>query len=78
MKWRSIMLILWPSFLMAGFASGILFALVDPLDIAIFGHIHLKRELLYAGGFFFLWLTASFSSWLTIYLAPLQEREPPF
>jgi hypothetical protein len=39
MKWRSLMWILWPSFLMAGLASAVVFALIDPLDVAIFGYI---------------------------------------
>lgn len=34
---RTIMWILWPSFLAAGFASGVVFALVDPRDIPLFG-----------------------------------------
>ena len=55
MKWRSLMWILWPSFLMAGVGSAFVFALIDPLDVAIFGYIHLERDVLYAAGFFFFW-----------------------
>lgn len=54
MQWRALMWVLWPSFLMAGVASAIVFALVDPLDVAIFGYIRLERDFLYASGFFFL------------------------
>jgi hypothetical protein len=70
MKWRSLMWILWPSFLMAGVASAVVFALVDPLDVAIFGHIRPEREILYASGFFFFWLIAALSSMLTVFMTP--------
>lgn len=70
MKWRSLMLIFWPSFLMAGLASGVVFALIDPLDVAIFGHLRPEREVLYAAGFFFFWFIAAMSSLLTLYLVP--------
>lgn len=70
MKWRSMMWILWPSFLMAGVASAVIFALVDPLDVAIFGHIRPEREILYASGFFFFWLIAALSSMLTVFMSP--------
>ena len=70
MKRRSLMLILWPSFLMAGVASGVVFALIDPLDVAIFGYFRPERDVLYAAGFFFFWLSAGLSSMLTLYMLP--------
>ncbi len=70
MKRRSLMLILWPSFLMAGVASAFVFALIDPLDIAIFGYVRPERDVLYAVGFFFFWLIAALSSLLTLYMRP--------
>lgn len=73
MKWRSKMLILWPSFLMAGVASGLVFALIDPLDVAIFGYFRPERDVLYAAGFFFFWLVAALSSVLTLYLLPSEH-----
>ena len=36
---RSLMWILWPSFLAAAACSALIFALIDPLDVAIFGHV---------------------------------------
>ena len=74
MRWRSLMWILWPSFLMAGVASAVVFALVDPLDVAIFGHIKLERESLYASGFFFFWLMAALSSLLTVFMTPRDNK----
>jgi len=70
MNWRSLMWILWPSFLMAGVASGVVFAFIDPLDVAIFGYIRPDREMLYAIGFFFFWLIAALSSVLSIFMMP--------
>ena len=75
MKWRSLMLILWPSFLMAGLASGVVFALIDPLDVAIFGYLRPGREALYAAGFFFFWFIAALSSLLTLYIIPHEGDE---
>ncbi len=68
MTWRSLMWILWPSFLVAGAASATVFALIDPLDVAIFGSIHPSRQAFYAGGFFFLWLMAALSGALTLFM----------
>ena len=73
MKRRSLMLILWPSFLMAGVASAFVFALIDPLDVAIFGYFRPERDVLYAVGFFFFWLIAALSSLLTLYISPSQQ-----
>lgn len=70
MKRRSLMLILWPSFLMAGVASAVVFALIDPLDVSLFGYFQLGREALYASGFFFFWVVGALSSMLTFYLLP--------
>ena len=70
MKGRSWMLIFWPSFLMAGATSALVFALIDPLDIAFFGHLHAGRQVVYAAGFFLFWSMAALSSALTIYMAP--------
>ncbi len=73
MKRRSLMLILWPSFLMAGVASAVVFALIDPLDVAIFGYFRPERDVLYATGFFFFWLIAGLSSILTLSMLPTKQ-----
>ncbi|CAN1573698.1 hypothetical protein MCEGE14_03505 [Burkholderiaceae bacterium] len=75
MKWRSLMWILWPSFLMAGLASAVVFALIDPLDVSIFGYIRPEREMLYAFGFFFFWLIAALSSVLTVFMSPKDNKD---
>lgn len=68
MKRHTFMWILWPSFLMASFASAVVFALIDPLDIVIFGYIRPERAFFYAVGFFFFWLIAGLSSVLTLFV----------
>ena len=70
---RQIMVILWPSFLIAGVASAIVFAFSDPLDVAIFGYIRPAREWLYAIGFFLFWVMAGLSSTLSIVMSPEPE-----
>ncbi|HUH87341.1 MAG TPA: hypothetical protein VL003_04730 [Pusillimonas sp.] len=75
MKLRSLMWILWPSFLIGAATSATVFALIDPLDIPVFGTIELSRQQMYAGGFFLFWLMAALSSALSLYMAP-QAPEP--
>jgi hypothetical protein len=67
---RVLMSVLWPSFLMAGVASAVVFAFIDPLDVAIFGYIRPDREWLYAFGFFLFWAMAAVSSALTYVMQP--------
>jgi len=73
MNRRSLILILWTSFLMAGVASAFVFALIDPLDVAIFGYFRPERNVLYAAGFFFFWLIAVLSSVLTLVMLPTAQ-----
>jgi len=70
MKTHALIWILWPSFLTAGLASAIVFAMIDPLDIRFFGHAEAGRQVVYAGGFFLFWLMAALSSALSLYMAP--------
>lgn len=74
--------ILWPSFLIAGLASVIFFAFVDPLrlrDIS-FADIALSRGLGYTLGFFLFWAITAVSSAVTWHLlrplAPSDDEEP--
>jgi hypothetical protein len=72
---RSLMWILWPSFLAAAMGSALIFALIDPLDVAIFGHVPTGRVGFYTVSFFVLWVMAGRSSTLTAYLMPKQEED---
>ena len=70
MRARNLMWILWPSFLMAGVASAVVFALVDPLDVLFLGHLQAGRLTVYTLGFFVFWAMAALSSALTLRIAP--------
>jgi hypothetical protein len=72
---RQLMIVLWPSFLLAGVASAVVFAFIDPLDVAIFGYIRPAREWLYAVGFFLFWLMTGLSSALTVAMYPATESD---
>jgi len=78
MKWRSLMWILWPSFLTAALMTFIVFAFIDPLDIVIFGHVHATRMQAYTVGFFFFWIMAAISSALTLNIAPSTKEYDEF
>ena len=67
---RALMWILWPSFMAAGIGSALIFALIDPLDVAIFGYVPSGRVGFYTVSFFVLWVMAGMSSTLTAYLMP--------
>ena len=70
MRTRNLMWILWPSFLMAGATSAVVFALVDPLDVVFLGHLQAGRLTVYTVGFFIFWIMAALSSALTLRIAP--------
>lgn len=76
MSSRMLLSVLWPSFLMAGVGSAIVFAFIDPLDVAIFGYIRLEREWLYAFGFFLFWFIGAGASALTQLIRPEKSEEP--
>ena len=75
MRWRSLMWILWPSFLAAGVGSALIFVLIDPLDVAIFGYVQASRLGFYTISFFVLWFMAAVSSAITSYLMPERDKE---
>ena len=70
----ALMWVLWPSFLLAGAGSAIVFALVDPHDIVVFSTLHFSREVVYTAGFFIFWLVTGLSSALTLFMAPPEAR----
>ena len=67
---RSLMWILWPSFLVAVPASGIYFSLFDPVDLDILGvHFDANRIGAYTMGFFAFWVLGAVSSVMTLLLS---------
>ncbi|RJF96113.1 hypothetical protein [Noviherbaspirillum saxi] len=77
---RLIMVVLWPSFLVAIIAEGFFFSLFDPHDLALVGtHIDVPPLAVYTIGFFCFWAFCSLASMLTCYLhAVPNDRKLPF
>lgn len=66
---RIAMSILWPSFLMACVSSGMLFSLVDPVELVLLdSQVHLSQLGTYTVGFFLFWFLGAISSALTALL----------
>jgi len=66
---QKAMWILWPSFLVAGAAETVFFALFDPGDLSLFGQpLELSRTAIYSIGFFLFWGFAAASSGISLYL----------
>lgn len=77
---RSAMFILWPSFVVAGMLEALVFALVDPGELAWLGgaELGLSRSAVYTLAFLLFWLLVSLASSLTMLLATLPpEPERP-
>jgi len=65
--------ILWPAFLIASVADGIVFSMFDPRDMHVFGApVELSRIGFYTIGFFLFWALGAASSALTCLL----QRSP--
>jgi hypothetical protein len=66
---RIFMLIFWPSFIAAGMASAVFFAIFDPVDLAIFWRpLGPSRIAVYSEGFLLFWAFTAASSALTLLL----------
>jgi hypothetical protein len=67
--------ILWPSFIAAGIGLGIVFTLVDPMELVVLGeHVRATRSAIYSLGFFILWAIAAMSAAMSAFL--LTDRHP--
>ena len=65
MKW-----ILWPSFIAAGIGVGIVFTLIDPMELVVLGdHVRASRTTIYSLGFFILWAIAAMASAMSCFLS---------
>ena len=74
MRLRLMIWILWPSFLVAGIAEGLLFTVIHPDDILLFGEpIAISNEGVYSLGFFIIWTFCAISSALSIFVLPKKE-----
>ena len=77
---RSVGMVLWPSFLAAGFATMLFFAMIDPetLVLAMVVPLNLSRIGVYSGGFFFFWFICILSSLLTAWLIRTERKRADF
>jgi len=67
---QRIMWVLWPAFLMAIPAVGIVFSLFDPMDMRLFGNpVPLSRLGVYSVGFFSFWAFGAACGALTTLLS---------
>lgn len=64
-----ILWVLWPSFVVAGIAEGIFFAVIDPQELYLFGRpVHFSKIATYSMGFFGFWIMCAASSLATWFL----------
>jgi hypothetical protein len=67
---RCWMWTLWPSFVVAGLATGVFFSLFDPMDLRIFGEpVRVSAMAAYTLGFLGFWVVAAAAVWLALLLA---------
>lgn len=65
------MWILWPSFVVAGLAEGLIFTLINPADLMFFDQpVEIPKEGVYTLGFFVLWFFCALSSAMTLFIIP--------
>lgn len=65
-----LMWIAWPAFLVAGVLEMMVFAVLDPLTLSLFGEqVNWSREAIYTVTFFIFWAMLMVSSALTLMLA---------
>lgn len=71
MRLRWLMWVLWPAFLSAGVGFALVFALIDPRELRVFGSaLDLSRGAVYTTGFLLAWALCALSSALTLYTFP--------
>jgi len=77
MRSRLVIWILWPSFLVAAIAEGLLFTVIHPEDILLFGEpIGISNEGIYTLWFFVMWAFCGASSALTVFVLPKSAEQP--
>ena len=76
MNLHTVIRVLWPAFLVAGLAEGLLFTLIDPEDLIFFGHpVEASHEGVYTVTFFVLWALCALSSGLSVYITSTSFSE---
>lgn len=75
---RFMMQVLWPAFLMAIVAEGVVFSIIDPQELSVVGlYLTDSREATYTVGFLLLWGLFACSSSITYLLSHGMEEPPP-
>lgn len=73
---RRLMAVVWPAFLTAGVLEMLVFAFVDPSDLAFFGRpLELARAGVYTLAFFAFWIVTAVSGALTLLLLGNGEQD---
>ncbi|HZW22051.1 hypothetical protein [Noviherbaspirillum sp.] len=74
---RLMMVVLWPSFLVAIVAEGFFFSMFDPYDLSLFGtYPDITPLTVYSIGFFCFWMFCALASMLTYYLIGVPNERP--
>lgn len=74
-----VLVVLWPSFLVAGIAEGVFFTVVDPQELYLFGQpVHFSKLATYSIGFLGFWVICAASSLMTwfLQLGPAELNRP--
>ncbi|MDM4765728.1 hypothetical protein [Pelomonas sp. SE-A7] len=74
---RLAMVVLWPSFMMAGVLEALIFAVVDPGDLWVSDQLGLSRQGCYTLVFLLLWLLVSIAAGISVLLARMPEDNEP-
>jgi membrane protein DedA with SNARE-associated domain len=76
MNIRTLIWILWPSFLIAGVAEIVLFSFMAPEDMVLLGGgVEVSNEAVYSVGFLLLWVMCALSSALTWFVLPREGED---
>jgi len=72
---RTLINVLWPSFIVGGIGEGLFFTVFDPQELYLFGEpSDLSRMAVYTVGFFMCWAFAAASSAFTCFLQRTAEE----
>ena len=72
---RTLINVLWPSFIVGGVGEGLFFTVFDPQELYLFGEpSDLSRMAVYTIGFFMCWAFAAASSAFTCFLQRTAEE----
>jgi hypothetical protein len=72
-----LMCVAWPAFLAACLLQGVVFAVVDPMELEWFGHpIPWSRQAIYTAAFFLFWAATALAGLMTVLLTARRGARP--